>query len=105
MDASLLAIGAPPGNVVALGIAAMVVLALLGTALLVARASRARTLEAALQAARAGEIEARMGTRSILYTTLWLFGVTFIIVAAAFAGVIWWVMRRGADAPVEPARQ
>jgi len=51
------------------------------------------------------EIEARMGTRSILYTTLWLFGVTFIIVAAAFAGVIWWVMRRAADAPLEPARQ
>ena len=44
-------------------------------------------------------IEARMDTRSILYTTLWLFGITFVAVAAAFAGVIWWVMRRG----VEPA--
>jgi hypothetical protein len=49
------------------------------------------------------EIEARMDTRSILYTTLWLFGVTFIIVAVAFGGVIWWVMRRGAGTPVEPA--
>ncbi len=49
------------------------------------------------------QIEARMDTQSILYTTLWLFGVTFIIVAAAFAGVVWWVMRRGAETPVEPA--
>ena len=49
-------------------------------------------------------IEARMDTQSILYTTLWLFGVTFLAVAAAFAVVIWFVMRRGAEAPVEPAR-
>jgi hypothetical protein len=48
-------------------------------------------------------IEARMDTQSILYTTLWLFGVTFLVVAAAFAAVIWFVMRRGADAPIEPA--
>jgi hypothetical protein len=46
-------------------------------------------------------IEARMDTRSILYTTLWLFGMTFVAVAAAFAAVIWWVMRRGG----EPAGQ
>jgi hypothetical protein len=50
------------------------------------------------------QIEARMDTQSILYTTLWLFAVTFLVVAAAFAGAIWWVMRRGAQAPVEPAR-
>jgi hypothetical protein len=49
------------------------------------------------------EIEARMDTQSILYTTLWLFGITFLVVGAAFAGVIWWVMRRRIDAPVEPA--
>jgi hypothetical protein len=49
-------------------------------------------------------IEARMDTQSILYTTLWLFGVTFVAVAAAFAAVIWFVMRRGAETPVEPAR-
>jgi hypothetical protein len=42
-------------------------------------------------------IEARMDTRSILYTTLWLFGITFVAVAAAFAGVIWWVMRKGRE--------
>jgi hypothetical protein len=47
-------------------------------------------------------IEARMDTRSILYTTLWLFGMTFVAVAAAFAAVIWWVMRRGGE-PALPA--
>lgn len=45
-------------------------------------------------------IEARMDTRSILYTTLWLFGMTFVAVAAAFAAVIWWVMRRGGEPAV-----
>ena len=45
-------------------------------------------------------IEARMDTRSILYTTLWLFGITFVAVAAAFAAVIWWVMRRGGEPAV-----
>jgi hypothetical protein len=39
-------------------------------------------------------VEARMQTRSILYRTLWLFGATFLAVAAAFVLVIWWVMRR-----------
>jgi hypothetical protein len=39
-------------------------------------------------------LEARMQTESILYRTLWLFGATFIAVAAAFVLVIWWVMRR-----------
>jgi hypothetical protein len=47
-------------------------------------------------------IEARMDTQSILYTTLWLFGTTFVAVAVVFAGVIWWVMRRGRE-PAMPA--
>jgi hypothetical protein len=44
-------------------------------------------------------IEARMDTTSILYTTLWLFGSTFVAVAIAFTVVIWWVMRRGGAGP------
>jgi hypothetical protein len=40
-------------------------------------------------------LDARMDRQSILYTTLWLFGVTFVAVAVVFSGVIWWVMRRG----------
>jgi len=40
------------------------------------------------------ELEARMDTQSILYRTLWLFAATFVAVAVAFVGVIWWVMRR-----------
>ena len=38
--------------------------------------------------------EANMDAQSILYRTLWLFGATFLTVAAAFVVVIWWVMRR-----------
>jgi hypothetical protein len=41
------------------------------------------------------EIEARMETQSILYRTLWLFGLTAIAALAAFAIVIWWIMRGG----------
>jgi hypothetical protein len=40
-------------------------------------------------------LEARMDSQSILYRTLWLFGVTFLVVAVAFVLTIWWVMRRG----------
>jgi hypothetical protein len=40
-------------------------------------------------------LDARMDAQSILYRTLWLFGVTFVAVALAFVAVIWWVMRRG----------
>jgi len=40
-------------------------------------------------------LEARMDQQSILYRTLWLFGITFIAVGIAFVIVIWWVMRRG----------
>jgi hypothetical protein len=49
-------------------------------------------------------IEARMDTQSILYTTLWLFGATFVAVVAAFIVVIWWVMRRGVGPPAEAVR-
>ena len=48
------------------------------------------------------EIEARMETQSILYRTLWLFGATFLAVAAAFALVIGWVLKRGAAPPDGP---
>lgn len=41
-------------------------------------------------------LDARMETQSILYRTLWLFGLTFVAVALGFAIVIWWVFRRGA---------
>jgi len=40
-------------------------------------------------------LEARMQTQSILYRTLWLFGITLLAVALAFVAVIWWVLRRG----------
>ena len=42
-----------------------------------------------------GALDARMDAQSILYTTLWLFGITFVAVAVVFGGVIWWVMRAG----------
>jgi hypothetical protein len=40
------------------------------------------------------ELEARMEPRSILYTTLWLFGGTLLAAILTFAGVIWWLVRR-----------
>ncbi len=43
-------------------------------------------------------LEARMQTQSILYRTLWLFGLTFIAVAVVFVAIIWWVLRRGRPA-------
>jgi hypothetical protein len=45
-------------------------------------------------------IDARMQTQSILYRTLWLFGVTFLAVAVAFVITIWWILRRGKAAAV-----
>src|SRR5205085_1535712 len=48
------------GAIAALALAAFLLSGLIGTALLVARASRARSLEAARQTAQAEEIEARM---------------------------------------------
>ena len=41
------------------------------------------------------ELDARMDPQSILYTTLALFGITFVVVAVVFVGIIWWVIRRG----------
>ena len=41
-----------------------------------------------------GVLDARMDAQSILYTTLWLFGVTFVAVVIVFGGVIWWVVRK-----------
>lgn len=46
------------------------------------------------------DLETRMSDESILYRTLWLFGVTFVAVAATFVVVLWWVFRRG-TAPAE----
>lgn len=41
------------------------------------------------------EIEARMDSQSILYTTLWLFGTMAALVGITFAVIIWLVVRRG----------
>ena len=38
-------------------------------------------------------IDARMQTQSILYRTIWLFGVTLVAVALMFAVLIWWISR------------
>jgi hypothetical protein len=46
-------------------------------------------------------LDARMDSQSILYTTLWLFGTTFLVVAFVFCAVIWWVIRRGSSAASE----
>jgi hypothetical protein len=40
-------------------------------------------------------IEARMETQSILYRTLYLFGITFLVVAILFVLLIWWILRKG----------
>lgn len=50
-------------------------------------------------------LDVRMETQSILYRTLWLFGLTFVAVAMAFGLVIWWILRRApAAAPSAHAR-
>jgi len=46
-------------------------------------------------------LDARMQTQSILYRTLWLFGATFLVVAAGFGLVIWRVMRAGSAVDVQ----
>src|SRR5260370_4636476 len=58
----LLAVGGPSSGAFALLVATALVLlaALIGIAVLIARASRARSIEASRQTARAEEIEARM---------------------------------------------
>ncbi len=35
-----------------------------------------------------------MEPESILYTTLWLFGLTGLAVALMFAALIWWLVRK-----------
>jgi hypothetical protein len=40
------------------------------------------------------QIEVRMQTESILYTTLWLFAGSFVAAMLALASILWWVSRR-----------
>ena len=47
-------------------------------------------------------MEARMDRESILYRTLWLFGIAFSAALLVLAGLIWLTMRRGRDEPEEP---
>jgi hypothetical protein len=48
-------------------------------------------------------LEARIDTESILYRTLWLFGVMIVVVVTLFAGLLWWIMRKGrAHPPAAP---
>jgi hypothetical protein len=42
-------------------------------------------------------MEARMDRQSILYRTLWLFGIGFTAALLVLAGLIWLTMRRGRD--------
>jgi hypothetical protein len=43
-------------------------------------------------------MEARMDRESILYRTLWLFGIAFAAALMVLAGLIWLTMRRGREA-------
>jgi hypothetical protein len=49
-------------------------------------------------------MEARMDRESILYRTLWLFGIAFAAALLALAGLIWLTMRKGRD-ELQPTRQ
>ncbi len=40
------------------------------------------------------DIEVHMEPESILTSTLTLFGITILLAAATFAGMIWWTLRR-----------
>jgi hypothetical protein len=40
------------------------------------------------------QIEVRMQTESILYTTLWLFAGSFVAAMCALASILWWASRR-----------
>jgi len=44
------------------------------------------------------ELQVRMEQKSILYTTLQLFGATMVAVALTFAVVLWWITRRARGA-------
>jgi hypothetical protein len=54
---------------------------------------------AARACARCRSSSMRMDAQSILYTTLWLFGTTFLAVAVVVCAVIWWGVRRGRTEP------
>jgi hypothetical protein len=43
------------------------------------------------------ELRVQMAPESILYTTLVLFGSTILAAAVMFAGLVWWLARRGRD--------
>jgi hypothetical protein len=47
------------------------------------------------------DLRVQMAPESILYTTLLLFGSTVVAAAVAFAGVLWWVARRGRQQEAE----
>jgi hypothetical protein len=49
-------------------------------------------------------MEARMDRESILYRTLWLFGIAFGAALLVLAGLIWLTMRRGRDETAESAQ-
>jgi len=46
-------------------------------------------------------MEVRMDAQSILYRTLWLFGIAFAAALLVIAGLIWFTMRRGGTADTE----
>ena len=48
-------------------------------------------------------MEVHMDRESILYRTLWLFGIAFGAALAVLAGLIWLTMRKGRDEATEPA--
>jgi len=50
-------------------------------------------------AGRKLSIEARLDTQSILYRTLWLFGLMIVAVVVLFAGLLWWIVRKGRQHP------
>jgi len=50
-------------------------------------------------AGRKLSIEARFDTQSILYRTLWLFGMMVVAVVVLFAGLLWWIVRKGRQHP------
>ena len=50
-------------------------------------------------------MEVRMDRESILYRTLWLFGIAFTAALLVLAGLIWLTMRKGRDEVTEPTIQ
>jgi hypothetical protein len=48
-------------------------------------------------AGRPLHIEARLDTQSILYRTLWLFGLMIVLVLSLFAALLWWILRRARE--------